>query len=59
MNELIVDVKLWGKDVGALLWDNNNNIASFQYEDKFLRSGLDISPIIMHIIAWPRTAESI
>lgn len=57
MNELIVDVKLWGKDVGALLWDNNNNIASFQYEDKFLRSGLNISPIIMPLI--PGTEDQV
>lgn len=47
MKELIVDVKLWGKDVGALFWDDTNNVAAFQYEAKFLRSGLNIAPIIM------------
>ena len=46
-SNLIVNVKLWGKDVGALLWDKDKGVASFQYEDRFLRRGLDIAPIIM------------
>lgn len=44
---LIVDVKLWGKNVGSLMWNDQLEIASFQYEPKFLRSKLDISPITM------------
>lgn len=44
---MIVNVKLWGKDVGSLFWDSDKEVASFQYEPKFLRLGLDISPIVM------------
>ncbi len=44
---LIVDVKLWGKDVGSLIWNEKLEIAAFQYEPKFLRSQLDIAPITM------------
>ena len=51
MKELIVDVKLWGKDVGSLFWDDTSNAAAFQYEAKFLRSGLNIAPIIMPLSA--------
>lgn len=47
MEELVVNVKLWGKDVGALFWDKDKNVALFQYEDTFLRSGLDVSPVMM------------
>lgn len=47
MNELIVDVKLWGKSVGSLYWEKETGTAVFDYEKKFLRSGLDISPIVM------------
>lgn len=47
MNELIVDIKLWGQNVGSLYWDKDANAAVFDYERKFLRSGLDISPIVM------------
>lgn len=47
MADLIVNVKLWEKNVGALMWDKNKNVASFQYDDKFIRSNLNISPIVM------------
>lgn len=47
MNELIVDVKIWGKSVGSLYWERDSEAAVFDYEKKFLRSGLDISPIVM------------
>lgn len=47
MNELIVDVKLWGNNVGSLYWDKDAGAAVFDYERKFIRSGLDISPIVM------------
>lgn len=44
MNELIVDVKLWGKSVGSLYWEKETEAAVFDFERKFLRSGLDIAP---------------
>ena len=47
MDDLIVDVKLWGKLVGALAWDEATGTAVFDYERSFIRSGLDISPIVM------------
>lgn len=47
MNELIVDVRLWGANVGSLYWDTSSRAAVFEYEDKFIRSGLNISPIVM------------
>ena len=47
MNDLIVDVKLWGESVGSLYWEKESNAALFDYERKFIRSGLDISPIII------------
>lgn len=49
MNELIVDVKLWGKNVGSLYWEKETGAAVFDYERKFVRSGLDISPIVMSL----------
>lgn len=47
MDDLIVNVKIWDRLVGALIWDKNKNVASFQFEPKFLRAGLDVSPIVM------------
>lgn len=47
MNDLIVDIKLWGKAVGSLSWDESTGTALFDYERNFIRSGLDIAPIVM------------
>lgn len=47
MDDLIVNVKIWDRLVGALIWDKNKNVASFQFGPKFLRAGLDVSPIVM------------
>lgn len=47
MNELIVDVKIWGANVGSLYWDKKSNAAVFDYESKFRRSGLNLSPLLM------------
>ena len=55
MNDLIVDVKLWGESVGSLYWEKESNAALFDYERKFIRSGLDISPIIMPIDQYRNT----
>ncbi|MCF0256595.1 type II toxin-antitoxin system HipA family toxin [Bacteroides heparinolyticus] len=49
MDDLIVDVKLWGKNVGSLYWEKKSSAALFDYERMFVRSGFDISPIIMPI----------
>lgn len=49
MNDLIVDIKLWGKSVGSLMWDRESDSAIFDYDPKFIRTGSDISPVIMPI----------
>ena len=40
----IAEVKLWGKKIGAVAWDSKKNIANFEYEPLFVRSGIEISP---------------
>jgi serine/threonine-protein kinase HipA len=40
-------VNLWNKRVGAVLWDEDQRLASFEYEPDFLRSGWDIAPVTM------------
>lgn len=44
---MIIDVSIWDNFVGALLWDENKNIAVFQYSPKFINKGLEIAPILM------------
>lgn len=45
------EIKLWGKWVGAVLWDEETQTASFQYDKNFLRSGWEVSPIKMPLKA--------
>lgn len=46
-SELIVDVNLWGKNVGVLYWDTNRDLASFEYDGNFIRTGREVSPLTM------------
>lgn len=41
------EVWLWEKLAGAVLWDESQQVASFEFDRGFLRSGLDISPVLM------------
>lgn len=42
-------VKIWGETAGAVRWDNVQQVASFEYEAKFLAKGWDLSPLKMPI----------
>ncbi|MCP3945012.1 MAG: type II toxin-antitoxin system HipA family toxin [Desulfobacteraceae bacterium] len=42
-------VRLWGQDVGYIAWDNDKGYSSFEYEPKFLKSGLDFTPFYMNL----------
>ncbi len=46
---LVKKVKIWGELVGAVRWDAESQLASFQYDKKFLTKGYDLSPIKMPI----------
>jgi serine/threonine-protein kinase HipA len=42
-------VELWDMRVGAVLWDSDRGLASFEFEPSFLNSGLDPAPLTMPI----------
>ncbi|UCJ07613.1 HipA N-terminal domain-containing protein [Chitinophaga pendula] len=42
-------VNLWGKRVGAIFWDSNSRVASFEYEPSFVTRNWDIAPLTMPI----------
>jgi serine/threonine-protein kinase HipA len=44
---IAAEVGLWGKLAGAVLWDDREQLASFEFDPSFLRSGWDIAPITM------------
>ncbi|WP_075350932.1 type II toxin-antitoxin system HipA family toxin [Algoriphagus marinus] len=41
------EIWIWDQLAGAILWDESKQLGSFEFDQKFLRSGLDISPIKM------------
>jgi serine/threonine-protein kinase HipA len=43
----VAEVKIWGKLVGAVAWDEETGYASFEYEPTFRRLGWDLSPLKM------------
>jgi serine/threonine-protein kinase HipA len=45
------EIRLWTQLVGAVSWQEDRGYAVFEYEPKFLRSGLDISPLKMSLDA--------
>ena len=51
------EVKLWGKAIGAVSWDEATQLANFEYEPAFVKSGIEISPIMMplsnHVYNFP------
>ena len=47
MNDLIVDVKLWGRLVGSLVWDATTGMAVFEYDSAFRRNGIELAPLTM------------
>lgn len=44
---IAAEVWLWDKLAGAVLWDKAEQLAGFEFDPGFLRSGWDIAPITM------------
>ena len=47
----IVEVRIWGKAVGAVALDPNLDYYAFEYQPAFLRSGIELSPLTMPLAA--------
>ncbi len=46
---LVAEVKIWGKLVGAVAWDTEKNLATFEYDSKFKQLGWELAPLKMPI----------
>ena len=46
MRDNIVQVRIWGKNVGLLSWDDKRGCSSFQFDRVFINNGLDIAPLV-------------
>ncbi len=48
-------VHIWGKLVGAVAWEDQRGVATFEYEPSFIRTGWELSPLKMPLSAASRT----
>lgn len=44
---MIAEVRLWGRTIGAVSLEDGREVATFQYDPDFARSGIEISPRTM------------
>jgi serine/threonine-protein kinase HipA len=44
---MIAKVQLWGRTIGAVSLDEGRDVAAFQYDPEFARSGIELSPLSM------------
>jgi serine/threonine-protein kinase HipA len=40
-------IKIWGETVGAVLWIENEQVATFEYAPSFIRKGYELAPLKM------------
>ncbi|MCF6270860.1 MAG: type II toxin-antitoxin system HipA family toxin [Melioribacteraceae bacterium] len=45
----VAKVKIWKTLIGAVAWDDEKGIATFEYDKSFLKKGWDIAPLTMPI----------
>ena len=43
----LAEVRLWGRTIGAVSLDDDNEVAAFEFDVDFARSGIEISPLMM------------
>lgn len=43
----IAEVRLWGKTIGAVSWDESTELANFEYESAFVDSSIEVAPVAM------------
>lgn len=43
----VATVTLWGSAIGAVSWDEDRGYSSFQYQEKFAKSGIQVAPLMM------------
>ncbi len=44
---MIAEVRLWGRVIGAVAWDEHDEVGEFQYDPEFASSGIQIAPLRM------------
>ena len=45
--ESLIEIRLWGTRIGAVVLEKNTQFASFQYDENFTNSGIQLAPLTM------------
>ena len=45
----LATVRLWGRDIAAVSWDDDAARASFEYDREFQKSGIEVAPLTMQL----------
>ncbi len=43
----VIEVRLWGRSIGAVLLADDGEVACFEYDPAFIGSGIEIAPVMM------------
>lgn len=43
----VANVRLWGREIGAVSWEQARDYGAFEYDPAFAKSGIQISPLMM------------
>ncbi len=58
----LAEVRLWGRTIAAVSLQESDEVATFQYDPAFARSGIEVSPLVMplsnRIYAFPELPRS-
>jgi serine/threonine-protein kinase HipA len=54
---VVARVNIWNQLVGAVLWDETTEIASFEFDNSFIKTGLDLSPLKMPLSGLQRGSK--
>jgi serine/threonine-protein kinase HipA len=57
----VAEIKLWGTTIGAVVLEEGQRTASFQYDTAFAKSGIEVSPLMMplspRVYSFPSLAQ--
>ncbi len=57
----VAEVRMWGRQIGAVAVDGPGGVASFEYTEAFRRSGIEVAPLMMplapKVYQFPALAE--
>ncbi len=43
----VAEIKLWGSRIGAVALQDDEDVASFEYDEAFVNSGIQLAPLVM------------